>query len=104
MIFFAIIPAVTGWLFLLHDLLRNVFLRMGRYGFWNKLKHNVLFMVTFGFPLVPFFLVHYIPKFLDVPSMMMISMTMFSWAFFAIIVSNELYLKITKAFGVISND
>lgn len=98
MIFF--IPITTIWLFYVHDLMRNVFLRVGHAGFQNKFKHNIIFSIVFLFPVIFILFSWRYSEYLDIISVGMIGMTMMSWVFCATIVSNNSYIAIAKTLGV----
>lgn len=45
-----LLPLTTIWLSYTHDLMRNVFLRVGKFDKLNKIKHNFIFTLIFFFP------------------------------------------------------
>jgi hypothetical protein len=95
-----LLPVVTIWLSYVHDLMRNVFLRVGHAGTFNSIKHTAVFTLIFIFPLfLAVFAIGY-EQYLDKESLVLISLTMLSWMFCLVWVSNDLYLKIVRALGV----
>jgi hypothetical protein len=95
-----LLPVVTIWLFYVHDLMRNVFLRVGHSGMLKMIKHTSVFTLIFVFPLfLAIFAIEY-EQYVDKESLVLIGLTMLSWMFCLVWVSNDLYLKIAKALGV----
>ena len=104
MLLASIAPLITLWLFCVHDLLRNAFLRMGHYGKWIQLKHRAVFLFVMFLPLMPALILPYIERYADTSSIFMISMTLLSWVFIACKLANDLYVEIVRPLGVKSDD
>ena len=99
-----VLPMTTYWLFLVYDLLRNVFLRDGHHGLWLKIKHNVIYLICCIYPIFALVLFSLAQKRDNKVALMLLFMTMFSWQFCAIMTSNHIYLKAMKALGVKLDD
>lgn len=100
----ALLPLTTAWLFLVHDLLRNVFLRVGHFGLWFKIKHSFLYYCTGLAPLMLLFLMSFEVSKENKISVMGLLWVLFSWAFCATLLSNAMYLNAAKALGIKVDD
>lgn len=99
-----LLPLTTAWLFRVHDLLRNVFLRQGCMGRKLKNRHSIHYYCVGFSPLLLFILMVLEPNKDNKVIIIGIIWVLFSWAICATWFSNLIYLKAGKALGIEVDD
>jgi hypothetical protein len=100
----AAIPIISFWLYFVHDMLRNTFLRVGHMGMIYQIKHNIIYSLVFLFPLV-FIGMAMVPQSKEnAGAILLVGAMLFSWMFCAVLAANSIYLKAAKILGIMTND
>ncbi|MFO1260681.1 MAG: hypothetical protein U1E68_06365 [Sphingomonadaceae bacterium] len=98
------LPLMTAWLFLVHDLLRNVFLRQGYMGSWLKIKHSFYYYCCGLSPSLLLVFYQYEPAKDNREVIVKLAWVLCSWAMCATLFSNSMYLRAAKALGMEVDD
>lgn len=102
--FLMLLPLTTAWLFTVHDLLRNAFLRAGHMGRCLKFKHSFYYYCSGLSPLLLLALSQFEPNKNNKAIIVLLLGVMFSWAMCATMFSNSIYLRVAKALGMKVDD